>query len=164
MNWKALTLRISICMLAGLVFGLVISEVSYYFLQTGETRPPETVEIDIPQGTARAVAEGRADSSLPASLNFVLGDTLTVRNNDEVVHQLGPLVIPPGAAASMKLDAVQDDEAACSFQPSKYIGLKVQSPLTLGTRVVGILESGIPMGFLFALYGVFGLPITKVAK
>jgi hypothetical protein len=155
--------RIALCMLAGLLFGVIISEASYYFLRTGETRSPQVVELDIPPGTAVRVARGVADPSLPSTMTFVVGDTLRVRNQDTVVHQLGPLWIPSGATASMKLDSERDYAVTCSFQPSKYVGLRVQSPLTLGTRLMGILEAGIPLGFLIALYSLFAIPMKRGA-
>jgi hypothetical protein len=157
--------RMALCMLAGLAFGLVISEASFHFLNSGQTRPPETIQIDIPPGTAADVLQGKSDPSLPSSLTFVLGDTLSVKNGDSVTHQLGPLLIPPGTTASMMLDSVQNYAVSCSFEPSKYIGLNVQPPLTIVTRVVGVLEAGIPMGFLLVLYVIFAVPPpNKVAS
>ena len=74
---------------------------------------------------------------------------------------LGPLFIPPGSSASMNLNTEQDYAFVCSFQPSKYLGLSVQSALNPITRLVGILETGLPMGFLIALYAVFAIPMKK---
>jgi hypothetical protein len=144
-------------MLAGLAFGVVISEATYYFLRNAEERLPQVIELSIPPGTAEKVQEGESEPSLPTSMTFVVGDTLTVRNRDSVIHQLGPLLVPPGSSASLHLDTAQGYAAACSFQPSKYLDLQVQPPLTFATRLIGILEAGIPMGFLFVLYGVFAI-------
>jgi hypothetical protein len=155
--------RILISMLAGLLFGVIISEMTFYFLNSGETRPPRTIELTIPPGTADKVALGESDPTLPAIMVFVVGDTLVVRNLDSVVHQLGPLFIPSGSSASMKLDTEQDYSFACTFQTSKYIGLSVKSPLTLSTRILGILEAGLPMGVLIALYAVFAMPAKKLS-
>ncbi len=163
MSRAFLVKRILFAMLLGLLFGVVISEASYFFLKTGETRPPQVVEIDIPDGTAARVALGESDPTLPSDMIFVVGDTLLVKNEDSVVHQLGPLFIPSGSSASMKLDTATDYAFACSFQPSKYIGLSVQSPLTIGTRLLGIIEAGIPMGILIALYSIFAVPAKKKA-
>ena len=151
-------------MILGLLFGVVISEMTFYYLNTGETRPPEVVQLTIPYGTAGKIARGESDPTLPATMVFVVGDTLIVRNLDSVVHQLGPLFIPSGSSASMKLDTEQDYSFQCSFQPSKYIGLNVKSALTLTTRIVGILEAGIPMGILIALYAIFALPMKTPSK
>lgn len=154
--------RFAFCMLIGLLAGVVISEASYYFLRTGETRPPQVVDLNIPLGTAQRVALGESDPALPSKMTFVVGDTLLVSNQDVVMHQFGPLLIPSGATASMKLNSEADYSLACSFQPSKYLGLSVQSPLTLVTRLVGILEAGIPLGFLIALYGLFAVPMSRM--
>ncbi len=151
--------RIALCMLVGMAFGVVISEVSYALVASGESRLPEVVAIDIPAGTAARLALGQSDPSIPTSLTFVAGDTLTVRNEDTVVHEVGPLFIPPGASASMKLDSSVSSSVSCSFVPSKYLGLKVQAPVTLMTRIVGIFETGINMGFLITVYSLFAIPM-----
>ncbi len=155
--------RLAIFVLAGLALGAVLSEAAFHFLDTGETRPPQVIELDIPPGTAAEVSAGRSDPSLPTSLTFVLGDTVLVRNEDSVVHTLGPVLIPPGASGTMKLDSPQYSAVSCSFQPSQYLGLTIASPLNGSTRLVGILEAGLPMGFLFALYGLFAFPVKKDA-
>ncbi len=152
--------RVCLSMLVGLALGTIISEGSFYFLNSGETRPPKTIELDIPAGTADRIARGEAVGSLPSSMLFVVGDTLIVKNQDSVVHQLGPLFIPPGTSASMDLDTEQSYAFACSFQPSKYLGLSVQPPLTVTTRIVGVLEAGLPLGMLIASYSVMEL-VTK---
>ena len=133
--------RIGWSMLAGLLMGVVVSELSFYLLNDGSTRPPRLVQLDIPVGTAARVAQGNADPSLPASMTFVVGDTLMVRNYDTVAHQLGPLFIPAGTSASMNLASEQGYSLLCSFEPSKYLQLSVLPPLTIWTRVAGILET-----------------------
>jgi hypothetical protein len=153
--------RMAACMAAGLVLGTVISEASFYFLGAAQTRSPQVIEIAIPAGTALRVSRGQSNPLLPQTMTFVVGDTLLVRNLDSVTHELGPLLIPAGSSASMRMDSAEDYSAACSFQPSKYIGLRVASPLTLATRLVGIFEAGIPMGLLFLLYGLFAIPGRK---
>ena len=161
MSFSSIFRRFTFSMLAGLLFGVGISELTFYFLNTGETRPPQVVELNIPAGTAGRVALGQSDPALPSDMFFVVGDTLMVNNLDSVVHQLGPLFIPSGSSASLKLDTEQDYAFACSFTPSKYIGLNVRPPLTLVTRILGILEAGLPMGILIALYSIYALPLKK---
>jgi hypothetical protein len=157
-----LSRRIAIGMLAGLAIGAGISEATYYFLRGGEARTPEVIEITIPAGTAEKVRNGQSEPSLPAAMTFVIGDTLVVKNQDSATHQLGPLFIPPGTSASLQLDATQKYAASCTFQPGRYFGLDIRSPLTLESRIVGILQAGVPLGFLLVLYGVFALPYKKV--
>ncbi len=156
--------RIAICMLISLVVGAAISEITFYFLHAGQTRAPEVVELDIPAGTADRIAQGQGAPSLPANMTFLVGDTLLVKNQDSVVHQLGPLLIPSGTQASMKLDTERDYTVTCSFQPSKYLGLDVLAPVTVTTRIVGVLETGLNLGFLVTVYSLFAIPVKKKAQ
>ncbi len=153
--------RIGWSMLAGILIGVVVSELSFYLLNDGTTRVPKLVQLDIPAGTASRVAQGQADPSLPTSMTFVVGDTLLVRNHDSAAHQLGPLFIPAGSSASMNLANEDGYHLLCSFEPSKYLQMTVLPPLTITTRVVGVLETGLNVGFLIAVYAVFAMPRKK---
>lgn len=161
---KVIIKRIILSLLGGLLLGAGLSELSYYFLKSGETRPPEVVVLTIPAGTADRVARGESDPTIPTNMIFVVGDTLLVNNQDTVPHNLGPLYIPAGSSSSMNLNVAQEYAFACSFTPSKYIGLSVQSPLDSATRLFGILEAGLPMGILIALYTIIGVPYNKKAS
>ncbi len=143
--------RIIFSLIIGFVLGALINEVT--FLSLRETaRAPQVIELIIPAGTAESIARGETPPSIPNSMVFVVGDTLLVRNNDIVDHELGPLWIPAGTSASLPLNAVQSFAYGCSFQPDNYFGLDVREPLTLSTRLYGILFSGLPLGVLIALY------------
>ncbi len=156
---KLVIKRILYSMLAGLFFGLVFSEATFLFL--GQTaREPKTILVTVPAGTADLVARGEQPPSIPKDMAFVVGDTLEVVNQDNVDHQIGPLWIPPGTSASLVLGKPESLAFECSFQPGNYIGLDVHQPLTLFTRLYGILFAGIPMGMLFAIYMVI-LPSKK---
>lgn len=154
--------RIVISMLLGVILAAITTEVSYQVLKR-ENREPERVELIIPAGTADSVAEGKVPPAIPVDLNFVVGDTLVVVNQDDVDHQLGPLWIPPGTSASLNLDTEQNYILQCSFQPTKVFGLDVRQPVTLSTRLTGILFAGFPLGALFAVYSVL-LGIDKKEK
>jgi len=153
--------RIAIGMLAGLVVGIVTSEVTYFFLRGGESRAPQVIELIIPPGTAERVKNGQQEPSLPGAMTFVVGDTLIVRNRDAAIHQLGPLLIPAGSSASLQLGTAQTLAATCTFQPDRYFDLEVQAPLTIQTRFLGVLQAGVPAGVLVILYGVFAFPSKK---
>ncbi|RME88339.1 MAG: hypothetical protein D6770_07230 [Anaerolineae bacterium] len=144
-------MRVVLSLLIGLLVGLALSEISFYFLRETQ-REPQRVELVIPPGTAERVARGETPPSIPEEMTFVLGDTLVVRNEDSVPHQLGPLWVPPGATASLQLDTAQNYVFACSFRPDNYLGLDVREPLTTGTRLIGILFAGLPLGALLAAY------------
>jgi hypothetical protein len=120
--------RIAISMLVGLLLGAGISEISFRLLDNGQTRAPKRVQLDIPAGTAARVARGEADPTLPPNMSFVVGDELVVMNHDSEAHQLGPLFIPAGTSASMRLAAEQGYTFICSFEPSKYLSLTMRPP------------------------------------
>jgi len=134
---KIVIQRVSIAMLVGLLIGVLISEVSYLFLKE-TNRPPERVEIVIP--------------------------TLVVTNQDVTDHELGPLWIPPGTSASLNLDQAEAYAFSCSFQPTKYLGIDVREPVTLVTRLIGIIVISVPLGALFSVYSLVAWPLKEKEK
>ncbi|MGE5377669.1 MAG: hypothetical protein ACM3XO_21620 [Bacteroidota bacterium] len=145
--------RILYSFLIGFVLSVAITEIPFVFLQE-KARPPKEITLVIPKGTADEVARGEQPPGIPPNMSFVVGDTLIVENQDSVNHQLGPLWIPAHASAKMSLDQVESLAYECSFQPTKYLGLDVNEPLTLGTRVFGVLYIALPLGILFSLYSL----------
>jgi hypothetical protein len=145
--------RILICFLIGLVLSVGITEIPFIFLRE-TARPPKEITLIIPKGTADEVARGEQPPGIPENMKFVVGDTLIVQNQDKVEHQLGPLFIPANSTARLSLDQVESLAYECSFQPSKYLDLDVNEPLTLGTRIYGIIYIALPLGILFTLYSL----------
>jgi len=155
----ALLVRFLLTIAAGLLLATVFSEVAFGLQRNTVSRPPRTVELVIPAGTSDQVARGT--SSIPQDLVIVAGDTLLVRNQDTVAHTLGPLYIPSGSSASLRLGQAGSLSYACSFEPSKYFGLTVQEALTLGVRLEGIIVAGVPLGILIGLYSLIVRPLKK---
>lgn len=151
--------RILTSLLVGLVVGVVISETAFFFLRD-TARAPKAIVLTIPAGTADLVARGEQPPVLPENMIFVVGDLLIVKNEDSADHQLGPLWIPAGTDAQLQLSNEANLAYECSFQTSKYIGLDVREPVTVGTRLYGILFAGIPLGVLIAIYS-FVMPVKK---
>ena len=145
--------RIIISMLLGIILAAITTEVSYQVLKR-ENREPTRVELVIPAGTAASIEKGEAPPGIPEDMTFVVGDIFVVVNQDEVDHQLGPLWIPPGTSASINLDTEENYSYECSFQTTRIFGLDVLQPVTLGTRLTGILFAGFPLGALFSVYSV----------
>jgi hypothetical protein len=158
---KALFIRFMLCIGLGIIIAGLFSELAFRFTGNNTSRAPTRVELVIPAGTAEKVAQGEV--VLPAQQIFVVGDTLVVHNEDKIAHTLGPLFIPSGSSASMKLDTPENMVFACSFEPTQYFGRDVREALTFSTRFEGILIAGIPMGFLLALYSLILWPL-KVKK
>jgi len=151
--------RTVISLLLGLAFGAAISEIPFLFLRE-TARPPQQIVLTIHSGTAEQVARGEQPPSIPDSMIFVVGDTLVVKNEDSVDHKLGPLWIPAESSAQLSLDEEESLAFECSFQPGNYFGLDVREPLTVGTRVTGILFAGLPMAVLIGLYSIV-IPVKK---
>jgi hypothetical protein len=156
---KALIIRILLGISVGLIMAVPFTELAFRWQGSTSSRSPRTVVLNIPAGTSTKVDTGQ--KVLPQDFVFVVGDVLLVRNEDSVVHTLGPLVIPPGSSASMALDHIGNLSYVCSFQPTKYLGLSIQEPLTWGLRLEGIAIAGIPLGILFALYSLIVRPIKR---
>ena len=151
--------RALIAALLGLALGVLVAEVPFLFLRE-TARPPKEVVLTIPSGTSDLVARGEQPPSIPANMKFVVGDILTVKNEDSVDHKLGPLWIPANASASLALDQKESLAFECSFQTNNTIGLDVYEPLTLSTRILGMTSTGLPMAILFALYALV-MPAKK---
>lgn len=162
---KTILKRILFSAFLGLLIATLINEVSYRILKTSQDRPPKTVTIEIPAGTAERVALGEADDpNFPSDLEFVIGDRLVIQNNDIEAHQLGPFFVPAGASATLVLDKVQNFSYACSFRTDKSLNLNVGPAVTVLTRFQGVIFSALPMMLLFSLYGLIALPLKPEEK
>jgi len=151
--------RIILSLLVGLFFGVVVTEIPIFFLYK-TARAPQEIVLTIPKGTAEQVARGEQPPSIPQNMIFVMGDILTVKNEDEVNHQLGQLWVPANSSASLTLNEPADFVYQCSFQPGKVFGIEVRQPLTLLTHIAGIAGPGLSLGLLLALYSVV-MPVKK---
>ncbi|MBN8654188.1 MAG: hypothetical protein J0M11_00520 [Anaerolineae bacterium] len=143
--------RILFAFLLGLVVAAISTEASYFFLKK-ENREPGVIEMVIPAGTAELIRAGEVPPEIPRDMRFVVGDTLTVINQDDENHQLGPLWIPANSSASQKLETEENMIVECSFQVGSYMGITVQEPVTWRTRISGIFFAGFPLGMMFAVY------------
>ena len=156
---KIIVKRILISLLAGLLLGAAIGEIPFLFLRE-TARSPQEIVLTIPAGTAEQVSRGEQPPSMPSNMIFVVGDTLVVNNQDTVDHKLGPLWIPPNSSAQLSLNQEENFAYECTFQKGSYFGLDVREPLTLSTRLYGILYAGLPIAILIALYSLV-MPVKK---
>jgi hypothetical protein len=142
--------RFFILLAVSMAIWLVFGEVAYRLVKDPASRPPGTVELVIPAGTAERVAAGEAPPDIPEEMIFVAGDTLVVKNEDNVTHQLDLLYIPAGTSASMALPQANNFAFTCSFQPNKYFNLTVRQATTFATRL-SALWYGVPVTVMFLL-------------
>jgi hypothetical protein len=135
----------------GLIFGGLVSEISFWASSDLNDFKPHQVELVIPAGTAEKLKEGKP-LSIPDTMNFVEGDVLIVRNQDVVSHQLGPVWVPPQASGALQIGKSNNYAYECTFTRTKVFGLDVQPPLTLWMRLQGMISIGLPTGVMLALY------------
>jgi hypothetical protein len=151
--------RLVIVFLISLIFAVAFNEISFLLQKEKYDRAPETITLVIPEGTAARVEAGEDVTSIPSEMEFVLGDVLKVRNEDNVSHQIGPIWVPPGTTGSLVLEQAQNVVLSCSFQTSRYLGLDVRQPTTMGIRLIGLAISVPTMGALIFIYSLLVYPI-----
>ncbi len=155
--------RFLIMLGVSVVLVFAISEIAFRIqVSQGEPdRAPQTIELTIPAGTAAAIEQGEAVPAIPDELVFVLGDVLVVQNNDDVPHELGPMLVPPNTSASMPMDEADNLSLSCSFQPSNYLGVQIKEPTTLFTRFVGVAFA-VPATLVMMFgYSLLAYPVNK---
>lgn len=137
-----------------------VSEVAFAIQKEKYDRPPQQVELVIPAGTSERVQAGEPAPSIPEEMVFVLGDTLLVKNQDAIDHQLGPVWVPPGAQARLVLEEPGKFAYSCSFQPTRYLGLDVRKPTTWSTRLTALGLATPALAFFMFVYSLILRPIS----
>lgn len=156
--------RFILTLVISIIFVGLINELAHLVLKDREDRPPETIKIIIPLGTAERVAAGQSEPTLPTELTFVVGDTLQVDNQDIVPHELGPLYIPPGNRASLGIEDANKYTLGCTFQPSKYLDFNVRPRTTANSRVQALGLATPPTAMFLFVYSLIVFPINKTAE
>jgi len=144
--------RMSLMIVIGLVFGWVVSEVSFLASPDRTQREPRRVELLIPEGTAEKIKAGLPVPSIPTNMTFSEGDLLVVKNMDIVSHQLGPVWVPAQSSGVLQIGSESSYTYHCSFTQTQEFGLEVQPALTGWIRLQGIISVGLPTGVMLALY------------
>jgi hypothetical protein len=152
--------RILILFLISLVLVWIGSELAFKYIKDVSDRAPEVIDLIIPLGTAAKVEAGEPVPAIPDEMVFVVGDTLLVRNQDQVAHQLGPLWVPAGSDASLVMDEPERVAYSCSFQSSKYLDLNVKPPTTLSTRFAALALTVPPTTMFLFVYSIILWPLT----
>jgi len=163
-KYKPYLVRLGIVFTISVVLVVVFNEIVYRFQKTEYDRAPKTINLVIPEGTAKRIEAGEPVTDIPAEMVFVLGDVLNVKNEDMVSHQLGPIWVPPGASGSLVMERANNYSYACSFQNTQYLGLDVRQPTTLGTRLIGVGLAAPTLAALMFLYSIVLLPVDKQKK
>ena len=162
--FKLAAIRFLVLLLASLVLVWIGSEAAYLLQRDKSDRAPRQVELVIPAGTAQKVAAGESVPGIPEEMTFVVGDVLVVKNQDGQAHQLGPLWVPANSSASLSLDKAASLAYQCSFQQSRYLGLNVRPPTTLGTRLQALFLAGPATAFFLFIYSTLVFPLQPKKK
>jgi hypothetical protein len=143
-----------LCLVAGLAMSAGPA-FGWWYVEDRRSAGLDRVEIEIPDGTATEIAAGVRSTSIPSNLKLAAHSTLVVRNLDSVVHQFGPLWIPPGAesvtAASSLLGEAQNS-FLCTFHSAGSITLTPTGAATPLRALVMTAFAGIPLALIG--YGV----------
>lgn len=153
--------RFFISLLICLLFGFVISEISFRILSQGEDTSPEKIAITIPNGTAERIRKGYSIPSIPDNIVFYQGDRIVVNNEDNESHQLGPIWVPPGSQGVLNLQRSDKYTLSCTFTPGKMMGIEVRQKITNYVRFQGLLAIGLPSGVLSFLFSLVIFPINQ---
>lgn len=151
--------RFGVVFLLAVVFVGLFNEAMYFLQRDERDRPPKTIELVIPEGTAEKIAQGAEEIAIPEGMTFVIGDVLLVRNADVVDHQLGPLWIPAGRAASLRFDTADKIAYQCSFVVGNYFGVDVLKPTTWISRLLALAMAAPTLAMLLFVYSLVAVPL-----
>lgn len=157
--YKAYLLRLGIIVVISIVFALAFNEITYRLQKDQADRAPGTIQLVIPEGSAKLVEAGQNPVSIPEEMVFVTGDVLEVVNMDSAPHQLGPIWVPPGTTGRLVMEKAEKLAYTCSFQADQYLGLDVRPPTTFGTRIVALSLSAPTVATLLFLYSLLVYPV-----
>lgn len=72
-------------------------------------------EIVVPLGTQERLNRGETVSVMPSLLEFRVGDTLRIRNEDVVTQAVGPYEVRPGEQFELRYGSPGHYEGMCSL-------------------------------------------------
>ncbi len=161
--FRKFVIRILISGLIAAVFVAIFNEVSYRFRKTNTDRAPKVIELVIPEGTAEQIASGEEATTIPDEMSFIVGDTLLVRNEDSVDHQMGPIWVPAGSSASLAMEEKNKYAYNCSFKSTQYLGLNVLPRTSLSSRLTALGLATPPTTMFLFVYSLIMFPLDKGA-
>ena len=83
------------------------------------------VVVEVPRGTAQAIARGERPEVIPSTLLLRRGDTLAIQNEDDVVHRVGVTSIAPNHTE--RITAIAAARASAIGTPAISVGTTVAS-------------------------------------
>ncbi len=84
-----------------------------------------TYEFVIPPGAGEALDAGEPLEILPATLEVVVGDTITIVNDDDRGHNVGPFFVGGGETLTQRFASPGEFVGVCTVHPSGELVLIV---------------------------------------
>jgi hypothetical protein len=107
------------------------------------------VALEVPRGTAAAIARGERPEVIPSTLLLRRGDTLAIRNDDDVVHRVGLVSIAPNYTERITVDAAMLSGPAllCTIHPSGALSISALARPGIEATIFPTLFAGIPIAW-----------------
>ncbi len=128
--------RALICLTMALTFAGIVS-FGWWYVMERNAPGAQVFDIQVPPGTAAAIAAGKAPPVIPDTLNFRPGASLRIFNQDLVAHQIGSQLIPSGSVRTLPISdflTTGQGKFVCSFHSGGAISLQIgggdSSPVT----------------------------------
>lgn len=84
----------------------------------GDDRQAQTVEVVVPAGTQDRLDAGETVDVMPARIELRVGDTLLLRNEDDVDQTVGPYFVAAGRILSLTYSVPGRYEGYCPLSGS----------------------------------------------
>jgi plastocyanin len=104
---------------------LVVGGVLAIQLLSGGDEATELV-VEVPEGTGDRMDAGEQIELIPERLDFRVGDSLVIRNDDDRVHQVGPYTVGPFETLSHTFGSPGTVEGLCSLHPSGQVTIVIR--------------------------------------
>lgn len=86
----------------------------------GDTESHGVTEIVVPAGTSARLARGETVAVMPARLEFSVGDTLVIRNDDREATSVGPYWVEAGERFEVRFGEPGRFEGVCPLAESEH--------------------------------------------
>ncbi len=96
-------------------------------LEVIQDKAPATHQFVVPAGTAARLQQGLHVDVVPDRISVHVGDTIRIRNDDEVAAQVGVFNVAPGVTVTMRFTEVGRLEGYCSVDPDGRFVIDVRA-------------------------------------
>jgi hypothetical protein len=86
----------------------------------------EVILVEVPLGTGARIDAGETVELLPRTLEVSVGDTLEIRNQDIVAHEVGPYGVAAGQTVRQTFSTPGTLQGMCTLHPDGEITIVVR--------------------------------------